>query len=420
MPSSIIENYTYRNNKDLTFQNVSEAWGLNQKSLSNGAAYADLDNDGDLDLVVNNIDQKAFVYRNNSEKLLINNFIKVKLKGKTGNTFGIGSRVEVVTPSFKVSQEQMPVRGFQSSMDYVLVFGVGNHKKITQLKITWPDGTEQIIKDVTTNQTVTLSQIEATNTQVLPKTLEPTFFVKMPQDSSINYKHTENNYNDFKRERLLPHKLSTEGPKIAKGDVDGDGLEDLFIIGAKGSEGLLYKQLSSGGFIPMYQNCFLEDLDLEDMGALFFDADNDGDLDLYVVSGGNEFDENDVRLQDRLYLNNGKGHFKKTFGKLPEMLSSGSCVITSDFDNDGDLDLFVGGRLVPGKYPTAPKSYLLENDGNGNFTVVTKKMCPSLEYAGMVTAAVFADVNNDQKQDLIIVGEWMPIRIFLNQKGTFE
>lgn len=417
IPSTVIENYAYRNNKDLTFSKVGNEWGFNQKSLSNGAAYADLDNDGDLDLVVNNIDERAFVYRNNSEKLTGNNYLKIKLKGAGNNTFGIGAKIKLTTSGTSITQELMPVRGYQSSVDYALVFGIGSQQKIDSLKIIWPDAKEQVLKDITANQTLTLSQTDAIVPIVGTEATKTPYFTI---DSVIPFQHVESNFNDFQRERLLPQKLSTQGPKIAKGDIDGDGLEDIFIGGAKGSVGTIFKQTKSGSFIPIPQNAFTEDLYSEDVGALFFDVDNDVDMDLYVVSGGNEFESDDPLLQDRLYINNGKGSFKKTAGQIPVMRSSGSCVIASDYDNDGDLDLFVGGRLVPGKYPTTPRSYLLENDGKGNFLDVTKKISPSLEFVGMVTDALFTDIDNDQKQDLVIVGEWMPIRMFINQGKTFK
>ncbi len=420
MPSTVIENYAYQNNKDLTFKKVNTEWGFTQKSLSNGAAYADLDNDGDLDLVVNNIDEKAFIYRNNTEKLSATNYLRIILKGTGGNTFGIGSKIDLFTSGTIVTQELMPVRGYQSSMDYTLVFGVGSHEKIDSLKIRWPNAKEQLLKGVNANQTLTLFQGDATQPQTYPKKIVTPIFSSDAVDNLIPYQHTENRYNDFERERLLPQKLSTQGPKIAKGDIDGDGLVDIFVGGAKGTEGIIYKQTTAGIFIPLQQSVFGLDRDSEDIGALFFDADNDGDLDLYVVSGGNEFETEDTLLQDRLYLNTGQGNFIKATGKLPKMLTSGSCVIAADYDNDGDLDLFIGGRSVPGKYPQSPRSYLLENDGKGNFRDITKKINPSLEYPGMVTDAIFTDVNNDQNQDLIIVGEWMPIRIFINQRTTFK
>ena len=412
MPSTIIENYTYKNNGDLTFSKANTEWGLNQKSLSNGAAYADLDNDGDLDLIVNNIEQEAFIYRNNSETLSTNNYVKIKLEGNNLNTFGIGAKVEISLKDQTITQEMIPTRGYQSSVDYSLVFGLGSQDTIQQIKVTWPDSKVQTLKNRTGNQTITLLQKDA---KIISEEQDTTkqYFTDITLDSIINYTHKENAFTDFDREQLLPHKLSTQGPKIAKGDINNDGLEDIFIGGAKGQSGQLFIQTKSGTFNST-ANYFELDNMSEDIGALFFDADNDKDLDLYVVSGGNDFTAESNELQDRLYFNNGKGHFTKKIGVLPVMLTSGSCVSSGDYDSDGDLDLFVGGRLVPGKYPTIPKSYILENDGNGNFTNATQKANPIIESIGMVTDAIWTDFNGDKKDDLIIVGEWMGVRVFNN------
>ena len=417
IPSTIIENYTYHNNRNITFSKVNSDWGLNQKSLSNGTAYADLDNDGDLDLVVNNIDQEAFVYRNNSELHTKNHYLKFKLKGNTKNTFGIGSKIELFIDNQILSQELIPTRGFQSSGDFNLVFGIGEQTTISKIKITWPDAKVQILKNVKADQTLTLNQNDAS---LLPdntaKTNTP-YFTDVTKDSIFSYTHIENDFVDFKRELLLPHKLSTQGPNITKGDVNNDGLEDVFIGGAKGNSGKLYLQNKSGKFIQSNSNAFENDKNSEDIGVLFFDADNDKDVDLYVVSGGSGFNRDSPELQDRLYINDGKGNFKKQEQFLPDMLTSGSCVKAGDVDNDGDLDLFVGGRLVPGRYPTTPRSYLLENDGKGNFKDITKQINPNLEQLGMVTDALWSDYNNDGSLDLLVVGEWMNIRIFNNKEG---
>ncbi len=421
IPSTIEENYTYHNNGDLTFRKVNSDWGLDQKSLSNGAAYADLDNDGDLDLVVNNIESAAFVYRNNSEKLNQNQFLKIQLKGDDKNTFGIGSKVTIHSGGQKLMQELMPTRGYQSSVDYTLVFGLGEAKQVDSLTVEWPDSREQSLKDINVNQTLVLNQGDSKvrPNKVAENTGEPSnprYFTDVSQDSLIPFIHKENNYIDFKREQLLPHKLSTQGPKIAKGDVNGDGLEDIFIGGAKGSPGELLIQTMKGVFRATGAD-FGTDSESEDVDAFFFDADNDGDLDLYVVSGSNEFEIDAPELQDRLYLNNGKGDFKNNPTSLPPMAVSGSCVTANDFDNDGDQDLFVGGRGLPGQYPKATRSYLLENDGKGNFKDITASVSKDLESPGMVTDAIWTDFNGDGKSDLILVGEFMAIRIFENTDG---
>ena len=415
MPSTIEENYTYQNNGDLTFNKVNSQWGLNQKSLSNGASYADLDNDGDLDLVVNNIDKEAFVYRNNSEILTNHNFLKITLKGEGENTFGIGAKVELTLGNNQLLiQEMIPTRGYQSSMDYNLVFGLGESKTIKELKVSWPDSKVQILQHVPSNRTLILNQRDASSAEEPEAVVSQTYFEDVSMDSLFPYIHSENNFTDFKREQLLPHKLSTQGPKITKGDINNDGLEDIFIGGAKGSPGSLLLQSKSGNFNPSNTKLLDRDKHSEDIGALFFDADNDGDLDLYAVSGGNDYKSDSPLLQDRIYFNDGKGNFQKHTGAIPVMLTSGSCVTSGDFDKDGDQDLFVGGRLVPGKYPTAPRSYILENDGKGSFRDVTETLHPSLAYPGMVTDAIFSDFNGDNRDDLIIVGEFMGVRVFNN------
>ncbi|MGX1928567.1 VCBS repeat-containing protein [Flagellimonas sp. 2504JD4-2] len=417
MPSAVVENYMYHNNGDLTFNKANADWGLQQKSLSNGAAYGDLDNDGDLDLVVNNIDEKAFVYRNNNELIKDNNYLKVKLKGSKNNKFGIGAKIVVEHNGKTIVQEMMPSRGYQSSMPYNLIFGLGKDSVVQKLKINWPDGKVQELQDVQANSTHVLSNSEAITILKSKISEHSGHFINSTVDSLITYQHVENEYNDFKRERLLPHQLSTQGPKVAKGDVNGDGLEDLFIGGAKGSSGQLFHQDNNGSFIAQNNGFLSADIKSEDIGAHFFDADSDGDLDLYVVSGGNAFDKNDIELQDRLYINNGRGDFTKKADALPEMLTSGSCISSGDYDNDGDLDLFVGGRIVPGEYPTSPRSYVLINDGHGNFEDGTGEANPALEFPGLVTDAVWVDFNADDQLDLVVVGEWMPIRMFVNN-GT--
>ncbi len=417
MPSAVVENYMFHNNGDLTFTKMNTIWGLNQKSLSNGAAYADLDNDGDLDLIVNNIDDEAFVYRNNTEKFDGNNYLKIKLEGSPKNRFGVGAKVEIDVEGNTITQEMIPSRGYQSSMPYDLIFGIGKDSLVKQLKINWPDGKIQIMENLKANQTITLANDEAVTILDSRISEKSGYFLSLQADSLINYKHKENDYNDFKRERLLPHKLSTQGPKLAHGDINGDGLEDFFIGGAKGSLGALFKQNQNGSFTASDNSFLKEDIDSEDIGAQLFDADNDGDLDLYVVSGGNAFEKADSLLQDRLYINDGKGNFNKNEKALPKMLFSGSCVSPGDVDNDGDLDLFVGGRLVTGEYPTSPRSYVLRNNGKGVFTDDTINVNEELQFPGMVTDAIWTDFNSDQKIDLIVVGEWMPIRIFQNEEN---
>ncbi|MEX0289874.1 MAG: VCBS repeat-containing protein [Flavobacteriaceae bacterium] len=414
MPSTVVENYTYRNTGSLSFDKVNDLWGLNQKSLSNGAAYADLDNDGDMDLVVNNIEQEPFVYRNNTDLLTQNHFLKIKLRGDNENTYGIGARVEVVIEGQEMIQELMPSRGYQSSMSYPLVFGLGAQTEIEIVKVKWPDGRLQILKGVAADQTLIIEQKQAREDIIVGPKPRQAYFTDISGDSLLTFVHLENNFIDFKREQLLPHLLSTQGPKLAVADVNKDGLEDVFVGGAKGSPGAIFMQSKKGRFIESNQEVLLADAASEDLDAVFFDADGDGDYDLYVVSGGADFNPKDEELQDRLYTNTGNGIFRKTPGVLPEMKTSGSCVTAGDFDKDGDTDLFVGGRLEPGLYPNAPRSYVLENDGNGKFTDATADYNAELLNPGMVTDALWTDFDGDDQLDLILAGEWMNIKLFRN------
>ena len=417
MPSTIEENYTYKNNGDLTFSKMNKDWGLDQKTLSNGAAYADLDNDGDMDLVVNNIDEKAFVYRNNAEKFAQNNYLKIALEGMGKNKWAIGAKVKVTAGGMTQTQELLNTRGYQSSVDLNLIFGLGKSASVDQVEVIWPDQKKQIITTVQPNQKLTLFQKDATLDVEGNKVAKTQIFQEV---KAIDFTHKENNYNDFKREIMLPHMLSTLGPKLAVGDVNGDGLEDAFIGGAKGVVGGIFLQTRSGGFVQSSKINLKSDASSEDMGALFFDADGDKDMDLYVVSGGNEFDKTDPALRDRLYINRGKGNFVKSKNNLPDFISSGSVVKATDYDQDGDQDLFVGARVLPNEYPYAPNSYLLENNGKGIFKDVTEKKAMGLKNIGMVSDALWTDFNGDTLPDLMLVGEWMPITLFVNQNGNFK
>ena len=417
MPSTIEENYTYKNNGDLTFSKMNKDWGLDQKTLSNGAAYADLDNDGDMDLVVNNIDEKAFVYRNNAEKFAQNNYLKISLEGMGKNKWAIGAKVKVTAGGMTQTQELLNTRGYQSSVDLNLIFGLGKSASVDQVEVIWPDQKKQIKTKVQPNQKLTLFQKDATLDVEGNKVAKTQIFQEV---KAIDFTHKENNYNDFKREIMLPHMLSTLGPKLAVGDVNGDGLEDAFIGGAKGVVGGIFLQTRSGGFVQSSKINLKSDASSEDMGALFFDADGDKDMDLYVVSGGNEFDKTDPALKDRLYINRGKGNFVKSKNNLPDFISSGSVVKATDYDLDGDQDLFVGARVLPNEYPYAPNSYLLENNGKGIFKDVTEKKAMGLKNIGMVSDALWTDFNGDTLPDLMLVGEWMSITLFVNQNGNFK
>jgi enediyne biosynthesis protein E4 len=419
MPSEKVKNYVYRNNGDLTFTKKTDVWGLSRPSFSNGAAYADLDGDGDLDLVVNNIDEEAFVYRNNASSLPNRNYLRVQLTGSGKNPLALGAKVKLQAGDQTQFQQLYLTRGYQSAVERVLHFGLGKAQEVEQLTVTWPGGAETVLTNVKANQLLTLDQTQAGPPAQPAAASPPALFSEVTKESGINFRHREDPYDDYARELLLPHKLSEQGPCLAVGDVNGDGREDFFVGGAAGSAGALYEQLPDGRFRPLASAPWAADANQEDVGALLFDADNDGDLDLYVVSGGNAFNLGAEQYQDRLYLNDGKGRFMRAEAALPPMQESGSCVVAADYDGDGDLDLLVGGRLVPGRYPEPGRSYLLRNEG-GRFTDVTEQVAPDLARVGMVTAAVWTDFNQDGKPDLLVVGEWMPLTFFRNENGTFR
>jgi hypothetical protein len=415
-PATLLTNFIFRNNGDLTFADYTAPWGLTQPAHSNGAAYADLDLDGDLDLVLNNIDSNAFIYRNLASENNGNAFLRVKLAGSRLNTGGFGAHVQIYTDTLHQVIESNPTRGFLSSVDPVLLFGLGKRSMIDSLIITWPGGAMQKLTGIAVNQTITLRQKEATkpprSARQNKRTAPTTLFTEV--EKAINHSHVENAYDDLKRERLLPRRLSENGPGIAVADINNDGLDDLFLGGAQEQTGHFLLQQPNGAFTRSADSAALRQDSLsEDMGSLFFDADSDGDLDLYVVSGGVEFYDYALELQDRLYLNDGKGRFTKSSGMLPEEVASGSCVSAADFDADGDLDLFVGGRVIPGKYPLAPRSFILRNDG-GRFSDVTEELAPALVKPGLVCAALWSDFDGDGRVDLVTAGEWMSIRFFRN------
>ena len=420
VPATVLQNYFYKNNGDLTFTNVADKWGFDEKTLSNGTAYADFDNDGDMDLVINNINDYAAIYRNNTNRLSENNYLRIKLEGSAKNTGGIGARIDITCGEKTFTQEFYPSHGYMSSMDHVLIFGLGQATSIDNLKVVWPDLKTQTISDIKVNQTITLKNKDAVKETLQSSPEYKPIFKSLTQNKPLAFKHNENNYIDFLTQPLLPFLLSTQGPFITKGDVNNDGIEDIFIGGAKDSPGSLYFQNKNSTFDFQKMVCFENDKESEDLGVLFIDIDNDSDLDLYVVSGGNEFAFNSKNLQDRLYINDGLGNFHKSINQLPRMISSGSCVKSADIDNDGDLDLFIGGRLTPGLYPIAPRSYILENDGNGHFKDITKEKSIGLLNCGMVTDAIWTDFSGDNIVDLIVVGEWMPIKLFKNEGTKFN
>lgn len=423
MPEGKVHNYLYRGTPGLRFEDKSTAWGFETPNFSNGAAYADLDNDGDLDLITNNIDDPAGLYRNDANEIFPDNkHLTIKLKGDAPNTFGIGAKVVLKYNDTMLVQQLMPTRGFESSVAPELLFGIGQHASIDSLIVIWPNQQMEIQRNVRANQTVTLQQGNATldGKNFRYTTSTSPLFADITTADSIPYKHKENKeYFDFVREPLMPFELSTEGPHLAVGDVNGDGLEDMYACGAKWQVGTLLIQQPDGRFNPSAQRAFTTDSTYEDVDAVFFDADGDKDLDLYVVSGGNEFYNKMPEQFDRLYLNDGQGKFSRATNALPPMYDNKSCVRPFDIDHDGDLDLFVGGRVVGFGYGQSPNSYLLVNDGKGRFSDQTDKLSTGLRKAGMITDAIWTDYDGDKDQDLILAGDWMPIRIFANKDGKF-
>ena len=411
-----LPNYIYQNTGDLRFNDQSANWGFTKPSYSTGAAFADLDNDGDLDYVVNNTFDKAFLYENKSSG---NHYLRIKLKGTKDNPMGIGTKVYCYAGQNIQYQEFFLSRGFQSSVEPMIHFGLGSNNKVDSLRIIWPDQKQDLLKAIDTDQVIELDYNSAQSAKSFSPLSIP-LFNEVTEQLNINYKHQESHYNDFRIQPLLPHKYSQEGPALANGDINGDGLEDFFVGGAFKQSGALFTQSKNGQFTA---KALTDSIKYEeDTDALFFDADLDGDLDLYVVSGGSEFQEGSTYYQDRLYLNDGKGNFNLDRAALPEMYSSGSTVASADFDGDGDLDLFIGGRCSPNAYPLAGTSYLLQNN-NGRFTDVTEQLAPKLKYIGMVTDACWVQLgaqSPDNLPSLVLCGEWMGIELFNNEKGRLS
>ena len=420
MPTVPVENHAYRNDGDLRFTDMAQAWGLAQMGYSNGAAYADLDNDGALDLIVNNYDAPASIYRNRSRAQSPNAWLTVTLNGAGQNTAGIGAKVFVTRKGTRQLVEQSPTRGFQSSVDQRLHFGLGRDSVIDSLIVIWPDRRFQVLTNVAANRRLTLSQRDARGTwNYAAQRAGNTLLVDVTDSIRADYAHVENDFNDMDREPLMPHLLSTEGPALAVGDVNGDGLDDIYAGGAKWQPGRLLVQQQDGSFAVSDSAVFAADSIREDVDAAFFDANGDGHADLFVVSGGNEFWGGMDALGNRLYMNDGAGHFTESTTALPALTENGSCVAAGDFNGDGHPDLFVGSRVVAKQYGLSPKSHLLQNDGKGHFTDVTAAIAPALLTAGMVTSAVWLDYDHDGKLDLIVVGEWMPVTVYHQEGGHF-
>ncbi len=431
IPIERVPNYAFVNlgaaGKGMRFENRAAAWGLDQPSHSNGSAYGDLDNDGDLDLVVNNVNMPAFVYRNNLSQAVDSlHYLQFELHGEGRNTAAIGATITLQAGDRQFFMEHMPMRGFQSSMDYRPLIGLGGIDTVDAVVVRWPNKTVTVLNDVPADQLLKLRQADggvlpATDEQSLPLAGSgsgPSLLRPAGKQVSIDFVHRENRFVDFDRDRLIPHMLSTEGARMARADVNGDGRDDLFIGGAMDQPGALFLQEPGGRFRRSNEALLQADQLSEDTGAAFFDADGDGDQDLYVCSGGHEFPVGAAALHDRLYLNDGRGRFRKSEQVLPTMRAeSTSCVAPADFDGDGDIDLFVGVRVQPFYYGVPANGYLLQNDGKGQFSNVSETAAPALKNLGLVTDACWADWDGDGDADLIVVGEWMAIRLFRNDDG---
>lgn len=417
MPSLNPPDYVFRNNGDKSFTKMGAEWGLGERGISSGAAYVDLDNDGAMDLVVSRVDEPAAVYRNNALTFSSgNHYLRVRLTGSPGNTLGIGARLRVYCGGQQYFTEQALSRGFQSSVDPVLHVGLGKSDRIDSVLVVWPDTRRRMLRSVKADQEIRLSWKESDS-------LSPPFggwqdkpFFKGADAPA--FVHRENPFNDFASQSLLPHYCSRPGPPMAMGDVNGDGRTDLFVGGAAGQAGAVFVQDAAGGFRLMPESALLADSAYEASSAVFSDLDGDGDVDLYVASGGYEFQAGGELLSDRLYLNDGAGHF--TRAPLPDLRFPKSCVRVSDIDHDGHPDLFIGGRVAPGRYPLSPGSRILMNDGHGGFREATAVVAAALDSMGMVTDAVWTDLDGDGWDDLAVVGEWMPVRIFHNDRGRLR
>lgn len=424
LPPLKIKNYLFQNNKDLTFSDRSGEWGFNKPSFSNGSASADFDRDGDMDIIINNINDAAFLYENTLYKSRQDersvHYLDIKLVGNQNNPSAIGAKVKIVTGGTYQYSQNHPYRGYQSSMETLVHFGIGPETIVDSIWITWPDENIQLLTNVVGDQILTVTY----DAGKLPYKEEgqpvlSTLFTDATQELNLDFKHDEQLYIDFKNQPLLPHLYSQNGPGIAVGDVNGDGLEDFFIGGAFEQSGCLFIQKKGGGFEKKVLEETVEKFE-EDLGVLLFDADLDNDLDLYVVSGGSEFEAGSAYYRHRLYINDGRGFFARAKNSIPDIRESGAAVNAADYDGDGDLDLFIGGRVQPNAFPSNPKSFILINEtrrgDQPSFIDRTSTLAPELGRIGMVTSALWTDFNNDKKIDLIVAGEWMPI-VFFQNKG---
>ena len=417
MPEMKLSNYLYRNEGNLKFTNQAANWGLDTPSFSSGAVYADLDGDGDLDLITNNTDDPAFIYKNLSRERTSNHYLKLNFKGEKANTQGIGVKVLTETSHGKINREMYTSHGFQSSTPAEMVIGLGKDSVVSSLTIVWPDRRFEVLENVKADQLLTIDQKNASGkfNYDANKVPEP-IFTDVTDQFEIKYQHKENKFIEFNRESLMPHMVSAEGPAIAVGDINGDGQDDFFVGGAKHQAGELYIQ-NNQKFEVVEVVDFKADSVVEDVLAEFVDTDKDGDLDLIVLNGGNEFSGEVAPNRPRLYLNDGKGNFTKDSTAFEGVFLNGGAMAVADYDQDGDMDIFFGARSVPWKYGINPKSYLMENNGKGHFT---PKKIPELENIGLVTDASWGDLDKNGFPDLVLVGDWMNIEIFKNNKGELS
>ncbi|MDX1640236.1 MAG: FG-GAP-like repeat-containing protein, partial [Balneolaceae bacterium] len=420
IPHTKVNNVGFINNGNFTFSDLSVSLGFGEPSYSNGAAYGDLDADGDLDLVINNVNSPVSIYRNMTRERNEGNFLSIKLKGDNKNTDGLGSKVMVYDSSSVQLYEMFTSRGFQSSVEPKLTIGLGHTDNIDSLSVIWPDKRKQTLTDVESNQSIILRQSETTHIHKYVKKQGDFILKNVTSDIGMDYTHEEDSFLDYNQQQLAPYMLSNQGPCLTKGDINNDGYEDFFVCGAKDQPGEIFLQQSDDKFVHLKVSALEMDAQFEDVDAVMFDANGDKFLDLYVISGGNEYPVGSKAYSDRLYLNRGGKDLIRMKDALPTMYENGAAVAAADYDKDGDIDLFIGNRTVPQNYGISPNSYLLQNQGNGQFVDVTNQVAPFLNKIGMVTDAKWDDIDGNQYLDLVVVGEWMPVKIFYNSSGNLS
>ncbi len=415
LPSTKLRNYAYLNQGNLMFEDVTDAWGMDQKGFSNGAAYGDFDGDGDLDLVTNNIDEAAYLYENLTDQIDTKNYLQIKLEGLGENTYGLGTKVTIHQGDGLQFKELSLTRGFLSSSQPILHFGLGNNQTVDLIEVEWPDKNYQTFENVSANQLMTITYEKTGKTAPKKQLMENELFEEVTDKIGVDFRHVENNFSDFDREKLLPRMYSNSGPFLAVADVNGDELDDFYIGGAAQSPGALYIQNANATFSKASSETWEADKAYEDLESVFLDADGDQDMDLYVVSGGSQPLVNSEKYTDRLYLNDGQGNFSRA-ENFPANNSSGACALAYDYDGDGDKDLFVGGRVSPGVYPRIPDSYLFKNN-NGSYEDVSDSEGALIREVGMVTDIKVGDLDGDQQEEILVTGEWLPIMVMSYQDG---